>query len=125
MRSATAPSATSESESTTNQSTAPYDVRSFVTEQGTTVREYASRSGAVFGVAWDGRRPPDFRVLLGSYYPEYTSASNSRRHVTLNRAVIAGPNSVVEMSGRMGRSVGRAYVANLAPSSVDAKAVVK
>jgi len=120
MHAATAPSTAAASEPST-----PYDVRSFVTEHGTTVREYASHSGSVFGIAWDGRRPPDLSVLMGSYYPEYASASNSRRHVSLNHAVIEGPNSVVVMSGRMGRSVGRAYVTNLAPAGVDAKAVVK
>jgi len=39
--------------------------------------------------------------------------------------VIKGPNAVIVMGGRMGHIVGRAYVAGLAPSGVDAKAVVK
>jgi hypothetical protein len=120
LQATTVPSATAESQSTT-----PYDVRSFVTQQGTTVREYAARSGPVFGVAWQGRKPPDLSVLLGSYYSEYTSASGPARHNNLHHAVIEGPNTVVVMGGHMGHIVGRAYVAKLAPSGVDAKAVVK
>jgi hypothetical protein len=107
------------------QTTSSYSVRSFVSGDGVTVREYSARSGPIFGVAWQGRRPPDLSVLLGSYYSEYTSASTPRRHTNLHHAVIKGPNSVVVMGGHMGHLVGRAYVAGLAPAGVDAKAVVK
>jgi hypothetical protein len=102
-----------------------YSVRSFVSGDGVTVREYAAPSGPVFGVAWQGRRPPDLSVLLGSYYSEYTSATSPRRHMNLHHAVIKGPNAVIVMGGHMGHIVGRAYVPGLAPSGVDAKAVVK
>ena len=104
---------------------ASYNVKTFVTGNGVTVREYAAPSGAIFGIAWQGRRPPDLSVLLGSYYPEYVSASALKRHANLHHEVIAGPNSVVVMGGHMGHLVGRAYVPSLAPSGVDAKAVVK
>jgi len=114
------------STATASEATTPFSVRSFVTAQGTTVREYAAHSGPVFGVAWQGHRPPDLSVLLGSYYSEYTAASGpAGRHANLHHAVIKGPNAVVVMGGHMGRIVGRAYVPNLAPSDVDAKAVVK
>ena len=102
-----------------------YRVRSFVSGDGVTVREYAASSGPVFGVAWQGRRPPDLSILLGSYYSEYTSAASPRRHVNLHHAVIKGPNSIIVMGGHMGHIVGRAYVPGLAPSGVDARAVVK
>jgi len=109
------------------QTASSYGVRSFVSADGVTVREYSAPSGLVFGVAWQGRRPPDLSVLLGSYYSEYTSASASAplRHTNLHHAVIKGPNSVVVMGGHMGHLVGRAYVPNLAPAGVDAKAVVQ
>jgi hypothetical protein len=117
------PSTSAESAETTSS----YSVRSFVSANGATVREYSAPSGPVFGVAWEGRRPPDLSVLLGSYYSEYTSAAATtpRRHSNLHHAVIKGPNSVVVMSGHMGHLVGRAYVPNLAPAGVDAKAVVQ
>jgi len=104
---------------------ASYNVKTFVTSKGVTVREYAAPSGAIFGVAWQGRRPPDLSVLLGSYYPEYVSASALKRHKDLHHAVIAGPNAVVIMAGHMGHLVGRAYVPGLVPSGLDPRAVVK
>jgi hypothetical protein len=108
------------------QATSNYTARSFVTERGVTVREYAAQSGPVFGVAWQGRRAPDLSVLLGSYYPEYTSAVAAHSgHFGLHHGVIAGPDMIVVMSGHMGSLRGRAYVPKLAPSGVDPQAVVK
>src|ERR1019366_3002091 len=104
---------------------ASYNVKTFVTGNGVTVREYAAQSGRIFGVAWQGRRPPDLSVLLGSYYPEYATVAGLKRHADLHHAVITSPNSVVVMGGHMGHLVGRAYVPRLAPSGVDPKAVVK
>jgi hypothetical protein len=102
-----------------------FNVKQFLTSNGVAVREYAAPSGPVFGVAWEGRRPPDLSVLLGSYYPEYAAQSRQNRHPNLHHAVITGPNVVVVMGGHMGHLIGRAYVPSLAPSGVDAKAVVK
>ena len=102
-----------------------YSVKSFVTSSGVKVREYAAPSGAVFGVAWQGHRPPDLSVLLGSYYREYESVAALKTHRELNRAVTRGPNSVVIMAGHMGHMSGRAYVPSLAPAGVDPVAVVK
>jgi len=107
------------------EATSSYAVRSLVSGEGTVVHEYGAPSGPVFGVAWQGRRPPDLSVLLGSYYSEYASAAAQQRHPNLHHEVIHGPNSVIVMGGRMGRVVGRAYVPGLAPAGVDAKAVVK
>jgi hypothetical protein len=102
-----------------------YSIKTFVTANGVTVREYVARSGAIFGVAWQGRRPPDLSVLLGSYYPEYVAASGLNQHANLHHEVMAGPNSIVFLHGHMGHLVGRAYVPSLAPSGVDAEAMVK
>jgi hypothetical protein len=103
-----------------------YSIASFVTGNGVTVREYSAHTGSVFGVAWQGRRPPDLSVLLGSYYPEYVAATSApQAPVALHHAVIVGPNSVVFLGGHMGHLTGRAYVPNLVPSGVDARAVVK
>jgi hypothetical protein len=102
-----------------------YSVKSFITGNGVTVREYLASTGAIFGVAWQGRRPPDLSVLLGTYYPEYVSASALQRHKDLHRARIVGAGSVVLMGGHMGHVVGRAYAPGLAPTGVDPKAVVQ
>ncbi|MGA2411272.1 MAG: DUF2844 domain-containing protein, partial [Candidatus Binataceae bacterium] len=104
---------------------APYKIKSFVTGNGATVREYVSPSGPIFGIAWQGRRPPDLKVLLGSYYPEFAAASGLKEHVNLHRDTFVGPNAIVMLSGRMGHLAGRAYVPALAPSGVDAETVVK
>jgi hypothetical protein len=102
-----------------------YSVKSFVTGGGVTVREYVASTGAIFGVAWQGRRPPDLSVLLGVYYAEYVSAASLQRHKDLHRAKIVGPGSTVLMSGHMGHVVGRAYAPSLVPSGLDPQAVVK
>jgi hypothetical protein len=107
-----------------NQSAA-YNVKSFVTGDGTSVREYFAPAGPVFGVAWEGRRPADLTVLLGPYYSEYVTASQNKDHISLHHGVIQGPNSIVILSGRMGYLMGHAYAPNLAPTGVDAKSVVK
>ena len=64
-----------------------YNVKQFITAKGTTVREFSAASGPIFGIAWEGRKPPDLSVLLGSYYPEYTQAASSRNHISLHHAV--------------------------------------
>jgi hypothetical protein len=107
-----------------NQSSS-YNVKSFVTGDGTSIREYFAPSGPVFGVAWQGRRPADLSVLLGPYYSEYVEASRNKGEVGLHHAVIQGPHSIVILSGRMGNLMGHAYVPSLAPSGIDAKSVVK
>jgi hypothetical protein len=107
-----------------NQTTS-YNVKSFVTGDGTSVREYFALSGPVFGVVWQGRRPPDLSVLLGPYYSEYVAAWQNQDHISLHHAVIQGPNSIVILNGRMGNLMGHAYVPNLAPTGVDARSVVR
>jgi hypothetical protein len=106
-------------------SPATYQVQSFVTARGVTVREYVASSGAVFGVAWQGHRPPDLSILLGSYYPQYVAASRLGRHKDLHRARFAGLDAVVIMAGHIGHLTGRAFVAGLAPFGLDPNAVVK
>ena len=105
--------------------TASYTVRSFVTARGVKIREYVAPSGTIFGVGWEGHRPPDLTVLLGSYYGEYATASEAVRHKDLHRSRTVGTNTVVVMSGRFGHVTGSAYVPGLVPSGVDAKTVVK
>jgi hypothetical protein len=113
---------------TTDQAAAnptAYSVTAFVTKNGTHVREYAAPSGVIFGVGWQGRRPPDLSVLLGSHYAEYASAAAAQRHKDLHRSRIEASDTVVMMAGHMGHAVGHAYVPSLVPAGVDPKAVVK
>ena len=102
-----------------------YIVKQFITARGTTVREFSAQAGPVFGIAWEGHRPPDLSILLGSYYPEYAKAAVSREHVSLHHAVYEGADITVITTGHMGHLSGRAYVPNLTPSGVDPQVVVK
>jgi hypothetical protein len=85
----------------------------------TTVREYISPSGVVFGVAWNGLMRPDLTQLLGAYSNEYHEAlrriphNRGRSHldVKTNRVV-------VQQWGHMRNLRGRAYVPSLIPSGV-------
>jgi hypothetical protein len=85
----------------------------------TTVREYVSPAGIVFGVAWNGLMRPDLTQLLGAYSNEYHQAwrriphNRGRSHldVKTNRVV-------VQQWGHMRNLRGRAYVPSLIPSGV-------
>jgi len=121
MQASTAPVA----ESNLSQTSSSYSVTKFVTPTGTTVREYTRPDGTVFGVGWQGHRPPDLSILLGPYYSEYTSAAALKSTRPMHRSITHGPNSIVMMGGRMGHVSGRAYVPRLAPAGVDPNAVVK
>jgi hypothetical protein len=52
-----------------------YDVHEVTTEDGSRVREYLSRSGTIFGVAWSGRTKPDLSALLAAHYADYLRAA--------------------------------------------------
>ena len=47
-----------------------YTVEEIVSD-ATTVREFVSPSGVVFGIAWNGYVNPDLTQLLGAYWGEY------------------------------------------------------
>jgi len=91
-----------------------------VKSDATTVREYVSSSGIVFGIAWQGRTHPDLAKLLGSYAGEYQEALRKtprqpgRRHLQVKTDRV-----VVEKWGHMRKLQGRAYVPALIPSGVN------
>jgi len=87
---------------------------------GTSVREYASPSGIVFGIAWNGLVNPDLTQLLGSYTGEYQEAlgrtvrKHGERHLR-----VESDHVVVERWGHMRNLKGRAYAPNLIPAGVN------
>ena len=115
----------SEAPASTLSESAAYNVKQFITAKGTTVREYSAPSGPIFGIAWEGRKPPDLSVLLGSYYPEYVQAASIRHHFSLHHAVFQGNSVTVVITGHMGDLKGRAFVPNLTPSGVNPQAAVR
>lgn len=97
---------------------AGYTLHEIRADTGTTVREFVSPGGRVFGVAWQGPFMPDMRQLLGHYYEQYFQALQNKR---ARRApvVINESGLVVESGGRTRSFQGRAYIPQLAPPGVD------
>ena len=90
-----------------------------VVSDATSVREYVSPSGVVFGIAWNGYVHPDLMQLLGSYRSEYSAArQKAARGFGRTRQHLATDNIVVEKWGHMRNLQGRAYVPRLVPAEV-------
>lgn len=90
-----------------------------VVSDATTVREYVSTSGVVFGIAWNGYVHPDLKQLLGSYWGEYSAARQKSAHFFgRKRQQLTTENIVVERWGHMRNLQGRAYVPGLVPVGV-------
>jgi hypothetical protein len=90
-----------------------------ISSHATTIREYVSQDGIVFGVAWNGLIHPDLTPLLGSYAGEYREALlqaprlHGRRHFE-----VKAQHVVVEKWGHMRNHRGRAYIPSLMPTGV-------
>jgi hypothetical protein len=94
-----------------------YNIHEITTPQGTTVREYVSADGRVFGVAWRGPFMPDLQQLLGTYYKQFEDAASSP-HAGHRHVDVALPGLVVHSAGRMRAFYGRAWAPDLVPESV-------
>lgn len=99
-----------------NQRYSTHEMRSAA---GTTIRQFVSTSGTVFGVAWQGSAP-DLQQLLGSYFAEYVAAMNSRRGQRGRGVHIETDDLVIETGGHMRFVVGRAFLRSRLPSGVSA-----
>ncbi len=94
-----------------------YSVHELKTPTGTTVREYVSPAGKVFGVAWQGPWLPDFRQILGDYFEPIMQAPRNQRQGR-GPLVVKQPNVVFQSAGHMRSFFGRAYVPDLVPQGV-------
>lgn len=84
-----------------------------------TIREYASSSGIVFGIAWIGLTHPDLTPLLGSYASEHKKAlSHVKRQPGSKHVKVKTDHIVVEKWGHMRKLQGRAYVPGLIPEGI-------
>ena len=92
-----------------------YVVEHLEAADGTVVREYVSRAGQVFGLAWQGPTVPDMTQLLGAYFPAYQEALPAAVPQRGPWRVQTGA-LVVELSGHLGAFAGRAYLPSLVPS---------
>jgi len=102
-----------------------YSVHEILTPTGTTIREYYSTAGVVFGVAWDGEWPPDLRQLLGTYFDQYLRSVQANRRRTGTRGQVSiDEGGLVVRAGGHARSVsGIAYAPALLPAGVGANVV--
>ncbi|MDN7675550.1 DUF2844 domain-containing protein [Burkholderia oklahomensis] len=96
-------------------------MRSHVDAGGTTIREYATRTGLVFAYTWDGPTSPNLRQLLGERFATYQShavSTDARTRTGLHAGRVAQSDFVVEAGGRMRAYVGRAWLPGAVPSGV-------
>jgi hypothetical protein len=101
---------------------ARFTVHELQAPSGTTVREYVSPAGVVFGVAWQGPSMPDLRQLLGPYFDRYVAAMAARR-TRRSPVYVQLPDLVVQSSGHMRAFAGKAYLANGLPQGVAAQEI--
>ena len=106
----------------TTQSQA-FTVHEITAATGTTVREFASPSGKIFAVAWQGPWLPNMRQLLSSYFTQYEQAlqSSGPAHAGRRPLLIDQPGLVVQSGGHMRSFSGRAYIPQMMPQGVRAE----
>ena len=95
---------------------AAYDIHEMQVDRSTTVREFVSPQGKVFGVSWQGPVRPDLQQVFGAYYQEFLRAAPTRR--AHGPVTIETPNLVIQSGGHMRALTGRAYVPAMVPSNV-------
>jgi hypothetical protein len=100
-----------------------YSVHEMRSSSGTTVREFVSSAGEVFGVAWQGPSAPDLRQLLGQYFDEYVRTRQTSAGIARRAVHVETGDLVVESGGHMRFIVGRAYLRSKLPDGVAANAI--
>lgn len=102
-----------------------YDVHEIQAANGVVVREYVSRSGSVFGLAWQGRTHPDLRQVFGAYYDRYVQAVHAQRAQRHGHGplLLQQPDLVVQMSGHMRSLAGKAFLPLGLPAGVRAEEI--
>ncbi|KGW10354.1 hypothetical protein X899_3608 [Burkholderia pseudomallei TSV 25] len=96
-------------------------MRSYVDAGGTTIHEYATRTGLVFAYTWDGPTSPNLRKLLGERFPTFQShavTTDAHARASLHARRVAQSDFVVEAGGRMRAYVGRAWLPGAVPPGV-------
>jgi len=99
-----------------------YAIQEMTSPTGTVVREYVSPAGQVFAVTWQGPFVPEMRMLLGSYFEQYSRAARAHRESHVGRVPLDIWESglVVQNAGHMRSFSGRAYDPGLLPEGVSA-----
>jgi uncharacterized protein DUF2844 len=95
-----------------------YTMHEIATPDGTTVREYVSPAGVVFGVAWEGPFPPDLQHLLGPYFEQARQAVQQQERHGRTPISIETADLVVHQTGHPRSFHGQAYIPQLIPQDV-------
>ena len=96
-----------------------YDIQEISNENGMQVREFLTKAGIVFAVAWTGPVVPDLRHLLGASFDTYIQSLSAMEPHGLHRPLrIATSELVVEAGGHMRAYSGRAYLPQSVPAGV-------
>jgi Protein of unknown function (DUF2844) len=100
-----------------------YTVHEIEGENGTKVREYIAADGKVFALAWNGPWFPDMKQILGTYFDQYSRASQAQRTTRIRRGpvMINEAGLIVQIGGHMRAFAGRAYVPGMLPAGVSAE----
>jgi hypothetical protein len=95
-----------------------FDLHEIATAHGTRVREYATKSGTVFAVAWDGPVLPDLKVVLGARYADFlAAAANNKSRRVLS---VSTQDFVINAMKRPRGFVGAARIPSLVPEGTSA-----
>ncbi|HEV7611734.1 MAG TPA: DUF2844 domain-containing protein [Steroidobacteraceae bacterium] len=100
---------------------AHYDIQEITNDNGMRVREFLTKAGVVFAVAWNGPAVPDLQRLLGTSFDTYTKSLSALKEPGMHRSLrIATAELVVEAGGHMRAYSGRAYLPRSIPAGVSA-----
>ena len=104
-----------------SSSTGSYTVHEITLPTGTLVRQYVSKAGVVFAVAWSGPFVPDLQQLMGPHFD--TMNTRQAGHVHAGHPFVSQhePDLVVESGGHPRSFVGRAYLPSALPVGVAEK----
>jgi hypothetical protein len=100
-----------------------YTVHEIQTAAGVAVKEFASPTGKVFAVTWQGPVHPDLRQLLGNYFDPYVQALQEQRAQRHGHGpvLVQQAGLVVQIAGHVRSFMGKAYVPQMVPAGVRAE----
>jgi hypothetical protein len=100
-----------------------YTVHEIQASTGVAVKEYASPSGKVFAVTWQGPFHPDLRQLLGTYFDQFSQAEQAQHAQRRGHGPVSIQQAglVVQISGHMRSFSGRAFVPQMMPVGIHAE----
>ena len=96
-----------------------YTVHELQTPSGVVVREFASASGRIFAVSWQGPSLPDLQQLLGSHFEDFQQAAQAQSGRKARGPLVIQQNGLtVQLGGHMRSYVGRAYLSDELPADI-------